>query len=240
VITCGGLLLWLPISSANGEWTSFIDALFTATSATAVTGQVTLNTAAHWNYFGKTVIITLIEIGGLGFMTLWIVFYYYLFKHRPNLRQRRIVTESLSLNAGDSVQKKVFAIVRFSLTVQLIGATLLGFVFVPEYGVGKGIYYSIFHSISAFCNAGFDLIGNSLIDYQSNPFILLVIASLIMAGGLGFIVWEDLLNYRKVRKLSNYSKIVLTVTASLWILGTLLFWITEHQNGTFSHLSFGD
>ena len=240
MITCGGLLLWLPISSANGEWTSFIDALFTATSATAVTGQVTLNTAAHWNYFGKTVIITLIEIGGLGFMTLWIVFYYYLFKHRPNLRQRRIVTESLSLNAGDSVQKKVFAIVRFSLTVQLIGATLLGFVFVPEYGVGKGIYYSIFHSISAFCNAGFDLIGNSLIDYQSNPFILLVIASLIMAGGLGFIVWEDLLNYRKVRKLSNYSKIVLTVTASLWILGTLLFWITEHQNGTFSHLSFGD
>lgn len=240
VITCGGLLLWLPISSANGEWTSFIDALFTATSATAVTGQVTLNTAAHWNYFGKTVIITLIEIGGLGFMTLWIVFYFYLFNHRPNLRQRRIVTESLSLNAGDSVQKKVFAIVRFSLTVQLIGATLLGFVFVPEYGVGKGIYYSIFHSISAFCNAGFDLIGNSLIDYQSNPFILLVIASLIMAGGLGFIVWEDLLNYRKVRKLSNYSKIVLTVTASLWILGTLFFWITEHQNGTFSHLSFGD
>lgn len=240
VITCGALLLWLPISSANGEWTSFIDALFTATSATAVTGQVTLNTAAHWNYFGKTVIITLIEIGGLGFMTLWIVFYYYLFKHRPNLRQRRIVTESLSLNAGDSVQKKVFAIVRFSLTVQLIGATLLGFVFVPEYGVGKGIYYSIFHSISAFCNAGFDLIGNSLIDYQSNPFILLVIASLIMAGGLGFIVWEDLLNYRKVRKLSNYSKIVLTVTTSLWILGTLLFWITEHQNGTFSHLSFWD
>lgn len=240
VITCGGLLLWLPISSANGEWTSFIDALFTATSATAVTGQVTLNTAAHWNYFGKTVIITLIEIGGLGFMTLWIVFYFYLFNHRPNLRQRRIVTESLSLNAGDSVQKKVFAIVRFSLTVQLIGATLLGFVFVPEYGVGKGIYYSIFHSISAFCNAGFDLIGNSLIDYQSNPFILLVIASLIMAGGLGFIVWQDLLNYRKVRKLSNYSKIVLTVTASLWILGTLFFWITEHQNGTFSHLSFGD
>lgn len=106
VITCGGLLLSLPISSASGQWTSFIDALFTATSATAVTGQVTLNTAAHWNYFGKTIIMTLIEIGGLGFMTLWIVFYYYLFKHRPNLRQRRIVTESLSLNAGDSVQKK--------------------------------------------------------------------------------------------------------------------------------------
>jgi len=240
VITCGALLLWLPFSSASGEWTSFIDALFTATSATAVTGQVTLNTATHWNYFGKTVIITLIEIGGLGFMTIWIVFYYYLFKHRPNLRQRRIVSESLSLSGGDSVQQKVFSIVRFALTVQLIGAFLLGFVFLPEFGIGKGIYYSVFHSISAFCNAGFDLIGNSLIDYQSNPFILLVIASLIMAGGLGFIVWEDLISYRKTRKLSNYSKIVLTTTLSLWILGTFLFWITEHNNGTFSHLSWSD
>src|SRR5699024_5409142 len=125
-------------------------------------------------------------------------------------------------------------------SVQLIGAILLGFVFLPEYGVGKGIYYSVFHSISAFCNAGFDLIGNSLIDYQNNPFILLIIASLIMAGGLGFIVWEDLLNYRKTHKLSNYSKIVLTTTALLWILGTFLFWVTEHKNGTFSHLSWGD
>ena len=240
VITCGALLLWFPFSSASGEWTSFIDALFTATSATAVTGQVTLNTATHWNYFGKTVIITLIEIGGLGFMTIWMIFYFYILKHRPNLRQRRIASESLSLSAGDQIQQKVFSIVRFALTVQLLGAILLGFVFLPEFGIGKGIYYSVFHSISAFCNAGFDLIGNSLIDYQSNPFILLVIASLIMAGGLGFIVWEDLLNYRKTRKLSNYSKIVLTTTISLWILGTILFWVTEHKNGTFAHLSLGD
>src|SRR5699024_12781602 len=113
-------------------------------------------------------------------MTIWIIFYFYLFKHRPNLRQRRIVTESLSLGAGDSVQKKVYSIVRFALTVQLIGAILLGFVFLPEYGVGKGIYYSVFHSISACCNAGFDLIGNSLIDYQTHPYLLLIIASLIM------------------------------------------------------------
>lgn len=237
VISVGALLLWLPFSSASGEWTSFIDALFTATSATAVTGQVTLNTATHWNYFGKTIILTLIEIGGLGFMTIWIIFYFYLFKHRPNLRQRRIASESLSLSAGDSVQKKVYSIVRFALTVQLIGAILLGFVFLPEYGVGKGIYYSVFHSISAFCNAGFDLIGNSLIDYQAHPYLLLVITSLIMAGGLGFIVWEELMNYRKTRKLSKYSKIVLITTGSLWILGTVLFWAIEHPKGTFSHLS---
>lgn len=239
VITVGAMLLWLPLSSANGEWTSFIDALFTATSATAVTGQVTLNTATHWNYFGKTVILTLIEIGGLGFMTIWILFYYYIFKQRPNLKQRRIVSESLSLSGGDKPQQKVYAIVRFALIVQLIGAILLSFVFIPEFGLTKGLYFSVFHSISAFCNAGFDLLGNSLVDYQSNPFILLVIASLIMAGGLGFIVWEDLINYRKTRKLRKYSKIVLTTTISLWVLGTFLFWISEYRNGTFSHLSAG-
>ena len=138
VITCGALLLWFPFSSASGEWTSFIDALFTATSATAVTGQVTLNTATHWNYFGKTVIITLIEIGGLGFMTIWMIFYFYILKHRPNLRQRRIASESLSLSAGDQIQQKVFSIVRFALTVQLLGAILLGFVFLPEFGIEIG------------------------------------------------------------------------------------------------------
>lgn len=239
-ITCGAILLWLPLSSANGEWTSFIDALFTATSATAVTGQVTLNTAAHWNYFGKTVLLTLIEIGGLGFMTIWFLFYYSIFRQRPNLKQRRVVSESLSLSGGDKPQQKVFSIVRFALTVQLIGATLLGFVFIPEFGITKGLYFSIFHSISAFCNAGFDLLGNSLIDYQSNSFMLLVIISLIMAGSLGFIVWEDLLNYRKTRKLRRYSKIVLITTISLWIMGTLLFWISEYKNGAFSHLSVGE
>src|SRR5690625_496021 len=237
VIACGAFLLWLPISSASGEWTPFIDALFTATSATAVTGQITLNTASHWNYIGKTVIISLIEIGGLGFMTIWIIFYYYVFRHRPNLKQRRLVSESLSLDAGDKVQDKVIRIVRFALFVQLIGATLLSFVFIPEFGTGEGIYYSIFHSISAFCNAGFDLLGNSLIDYQSNPFILIVIAGLIMSGGLGFIVWEDVINYRKTRKLRKYSQIVLTATISLWVLGTILFWFSERNNGTFSHLS---
>lgn len=240
VITLGAILLWLPVSSASGDWTAFIDALFTATSATTVTGQVTLNTASHWNYFGKTVIISLIEIGGLGFMTIWIVFYYYIFKQRPNLKQRRIVTETLSLDAGQNIQQKVWSIVRFALIIQLFGALLLTFEFVPEYGITKGLYFSFFHSISAFSNAGFDLIGNSLIDYQNNPYVLFVISGLIMSGGLGFIVWEDILNYRKTRKIRKYSKIVLTTTISLWILGTLLFWVIEGPNGTFSHLSVGE
>ncbi len=237
LILIGSLLLWFPISSANGHWTSFSDAVFTATSATAVTGQVTLNTALHWNYFGKTVIIVLIEIGGLGFMTIWIIFFYYIFKQPPNLKQRKVVAESLSLSGGDSIQQKVWSILRFALSAQLLGAVLLSFSFIPDYGIKKGIYFSIFHSISAFCNAGFDLIGNSLINYQNNPFVLLVIAGLIMSGGLGFIVWEDLLNYRKTKRLRPYTKIVLFTTLSLWVIGTVLFILTESKNGTFSHLS---
>lgn len=240
LITAGGVLLSLPISSANGDWTAFIDALFTATSATAVTGQVTLNTAAHWNYFGKTIIITLIEIGGLGFMTIWVILYYYLVGHRPNLKQRQMVSESLSLSGGDSLPQKIWSIIRIALSIQLIGAILLSFVFIPDYGLAEGLYFSFFHSISAFCNAGFDIIGDSLIGYNDNPFILLVIAGLIMSGGLGFIVWEDLLNFRKKRALRNYSKIVLSVTISLWIIGTILFGIMESRNGTFSHLSLGE
>lgn len=239
LILTGGVLLSLPISSANSDWTSFIDALFTATSATAVTGQVTLNTAEHWNYLGKTIIITLIEIGGLGFMTIWVVFYNYLVG-RPNLKARQVVTESLSLNGSDKLQVKVGSILRIALSIQAIGALLLSFVFIPDYGLGKGIYYSLFHSISAFCNAGFDIIGDSLIGYQSNPFMLLVIAGLIMSGGLGFIVWEDLLNYRKTRKIGNYSKIVLFTTITLWIAGTFLFWMMESGNGTFDHLPLGE
>ncbi len=239
VIAIGGFLLWLPISAANGNTTSFIDAIFTATSATAVTGQITLNTAEHWNYFGKTVILLLIEIGGLGFMTIWVLLYSNVFKRQTNLRQRKVVAESLSLSSGVSVQSTVAAILRFSFSVQLLGAFLLSFNFIPKYGASKGLYFSIFHSISAFCNAGFDLIGNSLVDYQNNPFVLVVIIALIMTGGLGFIVWQDLLNFRKNKKLQPYTKVVLFTTISLWLVGTILFWISESQNGTFSHLPFG-
>lgn len=239
VIAIGGVLLWLPISAANGNTTSFIDAMFTATSATAVTGQVTLNTAEHWNYFGKTVILTLIEIGGLGFMTIWVLLYSNIFKRQTNLKQRKVVAESLSLSGGVSVQGTVISILRFSFSVQILGAFLLSFSFIPKYGTLKGIYFSVFHSISAFCNAGFDLIGNSLVDYQNNPFVLLVIAGLVMTGGLGFIVWEDLFNFRKKKKLQPYTKVVLFTTISLWLVGMILFGISETQNGTFSHLPLG-
>lgn len=239
VITIGGILLWFPISSTSGDWTSFIDAIFTATSATAVTGQITLNTAEHWNYFGRTVILMLIEIGGLGFMTVWVLLYSNVFKKRTNLKQRKAVAESLSLTRGVSVQEKVIQILCFSLSTQLAGAILLSFSFIPDYGAKKGLYFSIFHSISAFCNAGFDLIGNSLISYQDNPYVLLVIAALVIIGGLGFIVWEDLFNYPKRKKLKVYTKIVLVFTSSLWIIGTILIAWSEIKNGSFAHLPLG-
>ncbi|MDN6195370.1 MAG: TrkH family potassium uptake protein [Atopostipes suicloacalis] len=239
VITIGGLLLWLPVSARSGEWTPFLDAIFTATSATAVTGQITLNTAEHWNYFGKTVILMLIEIGGLGFMTIWVLLYSNVFKRRTNLKQRKAVAESLSLGSGVSVQEKVIQILRFAFLTQLAGAFLLSFSFIPDYGTGKGLYFSIFHSISAFCNAGFDLIGNSLISYQDNPYVLLVIAGLVIIGGLGFIVWEDLFNYPKRKKLQAYTKVVLVFTSALWIAGMVLIMWSESQNGTFDHLPLG-
>lgn len=239
LVLTGGLLLSFPFSSANGEWTPYIDALFTATSATAVTGQVTLNTAAHWNYIGKTIIISLIEIGGLGFMTIWVIFFNYLVGP-PNLKQRQVVMESLSLSGNDRLEVKISSILKIAFGIQFIGAVLLSFVFIPDYGIGEGIYYSIFHSISAFCNAGFDIIGDSLIGYQDNPFILLVIAGLIMSGGLGFIVWEDILAYPRTRKIRKYSQIVLKTTIFIWVLGTVLFWMMESGNGTFDHLPFGE
>jgi len=240
VITIGTILLTLPFASATGEWTSIVDSLFTATSATAVTGQITLDTATYWNYFGKTVILVLIEIGGLGFMTFWIIFYYFIRGHGPNLKQRMIVSESLSIEAEDSLPKRIFSIIRLSLIIQLIGAIILGTVFLPEFGVGEGIYYSIFHSISAFCNAGFALFSDSLIGFQSNPVLLITVSLLVIAGGLGFIVWDDLLRFRQTRKLQRYTKIVLTTTAILGLGSFILFWILEGRNGSFSHLPFGE
>jgi len=240
VITIGTILLTLPISSATGEWTALIDSLFTATSATAVTGQITLDTATYWNYFGKTVIILLIEIGGLGFMTFWMIFYYFIRGHGPDLKQRMIVSESLSIQGEDSLPKRVFSIISLSLGIQLIGAIILGTVFVPEFGWIEGIYYAVFHSISAFCNAGFALFSDSLIGFQRNPVMLMTVSLLVIAGGLGFIVWDDLLQFRQTRKLQRYTKLVLATTAILWLVSFIFFWILEGSNGTFANLPLGE
>lgn len=236
LILLGGGLLTLPIAAANGEATSFVDAVFTATSAVCVTGQVTLNTATHWSPFGKTVIISLIEIGGLGFMTLWMLVFH-LNGHTANIRQRKLVYESLNLSWDYDMREVVLYIVRFTLGTQALGAILLALRLVPDLGWQRGVLYSIFHSISAFNNAGFDLFGDSLIGFQHEPYVINVIGFLIFSGSLGFLVWRDILTYFRNRKLLRYTKLVLITTAVLLITSSILFGITEGLNGTFTGLN---
>lgn len=239
LIIIGASFLTLPIASAANAWTHPIDALFTAASAVCVTGQITLNTATHWSAFGKTVIILLIQIGGLGFITVWMLFFM-MSGLKTNIRQQSVVLEALNLSPGYQVKNMVQYIVKFTLIAQLIGAILLAFSFVPSLGFQRGILYSIFHSISAFNNAGFDLFGDSLISFQNNPYVLFVIAGLIIAGGLGFLVWRDLLTYRRNKRLLRYTKLTLVGTGLIILISFSLFSISEWKAGTFSNLSFGD
>ncbi len=239
LILIGTILLALPMSSVQRIWTPFFDAFFSSTSAVTVTGVTIFETATYWSYFGKTVLLLLIEIGGLGFMSIWFLFYQNLIGS-PNLKSRMVMTESFELSSSENVLDQVWTILGFSLIAQAIGALLLAFAFIPDYGFFEGLYFSVFHSVSAFTNGGLDLFTNSLINFQTDPYVLIVMMLLIVVGGLGFIVWIDLLNYRQTKKLSVYTKIVLITTASLWVFGTLFFWLSERKTGTFDHLSYGE
>ncbi|WP_159723743.1 TrkH family potassium uptake protein [Enterococcus sp. CSURQ0835] len=226
LIVVGGGLLTLPVFSRDGQITPFIDALFTATSAVCVTGLTTVTTLAHWNFWGQLLILVLIEIGGLGFMILPILFFT-LFRKKVGLKTRVVLQEALNVGEMSGVMKLMLYIIRFAVAIQVIGMILLAFSFVPRYGFAKGFWYAIFHSISAFCNAGFDLFGDSLVSYQSDPYVLLVISGLIIAGGLGFIVWRDILYYPQKRKLTLHSQVALLITTILLVGGTVLFVLTE-------------
>lgn len=239
ILIIGGFLLMLPIASNSGEATPFWDAFFTATSALCVTGQITLNTASHWNYFGKTVIIILIEIGGLGIMTL-VMYVFFTLRKKVNIRQQKLVQESLNLDGLSETKSVIKYVIRFSLWVQFIGAVLLSIDFIPRLGLLKGLYYSVFHSISAFCNAGFDLFGDSLWSFQRNPLVLFTIMFLIIVGGLGFIVWRDLLTYKSNKRLLLHTRLVVRTTLILLGVSFLLLWVSELRHGTFSHLPVQD
>ena len=230
-IFIGAILLSLPISSIDGKTTSFIDSLFTATSAVCVTGLVVLDTGTHWNYFGKTVVLLLIEIGGLGFMSFATLIALILGK-KITLRERLVMHEAMNSFNLQGLVKMVRYILTFTFSVQLIGAMILSTQFIPIYGLGKGIYYGIFHSVSAFCNAGFDLIGNfgSLTSFAKNPVIILTIATLIIIGGLGFAVWAEIYSYRGIKKLSLHTKLVIVTTAALLIIGWVLMLLFEINN----------
>ena len=229
LILFGGSLLTLPFFSRSGESTHFIDALFTATSAVCVTGLTTLNTAEHWNSAGQFLIMTLIEIGGLGFMMIPILFFA-IAKKKISFSMRIVLKEALNLEEMSGVIKLMIYILKFAVVIQVIGAVALSVVFIPEFGWAKGIWFSIFHAVSSFCNAGFDLLGDSLLSDQTNVYLIMVVSALIIAGGLGFIVWRDILSYHRVKKITLHSKVALSVTALLLIGGFILFLITE-RNG---------
>lgn len=232
VIFMGSFLLMLPVSTKTGECTPFLDALFTSTSAVCVTGLVIHDTATYWSNFGQSVIILLIQIGGLGVITVAGAFTI-LSGRKIGLMQRSTMQEAIAApNVGGIVRRTRF-ILKTALAVELFGAALLFPVFFCEFGLLKGAWYSLFHSISAFCNAGFDLMGvkapfSSLTDYAGNPVISIVIALLIAIGGIGFLTWEDIrtngLHFQKYRM---QSKVILTVTGALILIPTIYFFLFE-------------
>ena len=237
-ILLGSLLLALPISSADGEAVPYLDALFTATTSTCVTGLVTLPTATAWSAFGQIVILLLIQIGGLGIVTIMSGLMI-LLNRKMGIGDRLLIQDAFNLNTMSGLAKFVKNVLFGTLIIEGIGALLYMPVFVTEFGA-KGIWMSVFNSISAFCNAGIDVIGeNSLCNYATNPLINLVTSALIILGGLGYIVWWDVLrvlksrsprNKKIFRHLTLHSKIAITATAGLIFVGALLIFIFEYDN----------
>ncbi|WP_294128927.1 TrkH family potassium uptake protein [uncultured Clostridium sp.] len=242
VILVGALILTLPISTTSGESTNFLDALFTATSAVCVTGLIVVDTGTYWNAFGQTVIMILIEIGGLGFMSFTTLIAIILGK-KITLRERLILQDAMNTFNIQGLVKMVRYVLVFTVSVQFFGALLFSTQFVPEYGLGRGIFYSIFHSISAFCNAGFDIFGNfsSLTSYNSNVVVIMVASVLIIIGGLGFTVWSELYSSKSLKKVSLHSKMVILMTVVLVLGGTFLMFLFENNNvNTIGNMSFID
>ncbi|MBQ2308293.1 MAG: Trk family potassium uptake protein [Clostridia bacterium] len=235
LILVGTIILCLPISSSDGRFTSPIDAAFTAVSASCVTGLITLDTATHWNTFGQIVILVMIQIGGIGFMTTAVLLSL-IFKKAMTPKDRMLVANSYNLNSYDSISELVKRIIVGTLSIEGAGAALLAIRFIPDFGVAEGIYKSIFHSVSAFCNAGFDIIGTepditSLSHYATDPLVNITLALLIILGGIGFLVWSDIINFAsRKRKLSVYSRFVIIVTLLLLVSSTLLTAIMEWNN----------
>ena len=244
VILTGTALLMLPISSKGGSFTPFNHALFTATSATCVTGLVIYDTFQKWTYFGQGVILLMIQIGGLGLVT-FVTFFNFVIGRKLGLRRMQLATESVSADGFNDAKKLIKNVIRISLITELIGAIILMTVFIPKYGK-SGIFKSIFISISAFCNAGFDILGqkapfSSLTEYYSNPIVLFTVMILVISGGLGFIVWSDLLAYKKTKHLELHTKVVLLITGLLIVFGTIIFMFFEWGNAnTLAPMSFGE
>lgn len=244
VIFLGAFLLMMPFSSQKGEYTPFIDCLFTATSATCVTGLVIYDTSTHWSPLGQGVILAMIQIGGLGLVT-FTSFFNFAIGRKLGLRSMHLASESATGASFGDVRALVSAIIQISLIAEGVGTLLLMTTFIPRYGL-QGIWISVFLAISAFCNAGFDILGfiepyTSLTTLANNPVVMIVIMALIVCGGLGFIVWRDVYIHWKTRKpLMLHTRIVLVTTIALILLGTLLVLLLEWDNpATLGHCSVG-
>ncbi len=245
LILCGTLLLMLPGASRDGQACDFLSALFTATSATCVTGLTMFDTYTQWSGFGQLVIITMIQIGGLGFMSAATLFVF-LLRKRIGLKQRLVMAQALSVTDMDGIVKLQKTVLVGSFGIEAIGTVILTLHFWPEYGFLQGLKWGAFHSISAFCNAGFDIFGcitsgNSLIALNSDPVVLLTLGGLVVIGGLGFLVWQDIATHRSFRKISVYSRLVLVATATLLVVGWILICVLEWNNpGTLGGMTIGD
>ena len=248
VIVAGSLLLMLPFATRDGQSTSYVNALFTATSATCVTGLAPYDTNIHWTLFGQIVILFLIQTGGLGFMT-FVSIVFSAIGRNLGLYERKALMLSEGEHRLSGVRRLVRRIALGTTVVESAGALLLCIRFIPDFGVGKGIYYSVWHSISAFCNAGFDLMGGvfadeqfvSLTRYATDPLVSLTIAFLIIVGGLGFCVWSDIVDAKcNVKKFRLYTKVVLLVNTLFLVVSTVLFFFFEHSNPTYENFTLGE
>ena len=234
MILLGTALLMLPCATREGSGASPVTALFTATSASCVTGLVLQDTATYWSLFGQLVILMLIQIGGLGFMTI-AIFFFRIISRKASLRERAVMAESINTTHMGDFSRLVKKIITGTIVFESAGGILLALHFIrqPDFGFFKGVYYGFFHSISAFCNAGFDLMGgySSFTSLSNNILVNAVLIILIVVGGIGFLVWDDITACRfRFKKFSLHTKTVLTVTAVLIFTGALLLFIFEHNN----------
>ncbi|MBP3684197.1 MAG: potassium uptake protein, TrkH family [Oscillospiraceae bacterium] len=245
IILLGAGLLTLPVASRDGVSCGFLPALFTATSATCVTGLVLYDTFTQWSGFGQVVIISLIQIGGLGFMSAATLFVFALRK-RIGLKQRLVMAQALSVGDMDGIVRLQKTVLMGSFAIEGIGAAVLFVRFLPEFGWITALKWGIFHSISAFCNAGFDIFGcitpgASLMEFQSDPVVLLTLGALVVLGGLGFLVWQDIAEHRRFRNFSVYTRLVLLATLGLLLAGWVLTCLLEWNNpGTLGSMPVGD
>ena len=244
VILLGSVLLVLPAASKGGG-TSYLDALFTATSATCVTGLAVYDTGVHWSGFGQAVILLLIQTGGLGFSTFVTVMFMMVRRGSLGVYEKRTIMQTFGGNRMSGAGKLILRVVVGTFAMEFVGACLLMIRFVPQFG-GIGVYYSVFHAVSAFCNAGFDLFGRegaefvSLSAYATDPLVSIVIPVLIILGGLGFCVWGDLIDCRlRPKKMQFYTKFILLFNSLLLVISTALFLLFERSNPAYADYNFG-